>query len=48
MPTRPNGMVDGTHRRPFALRLAENVPAAEPVASASDADLSGWLTPADD
>ena len=46
MPPGPAGQVDGSHRRPFALRLRAAVPAGQPVAAASDADLAGWPQPA--
>ena len=45
MPTKPNGMVDGTHRRPYALQLNVDVTADRPVEGVSDAELATWLRP---
>ena len=41
----PNGAVDGSHRRPFFLRLRIDVPRERSVAAASDDELASWLKP---
>ena len=45
MPHRPDGRVDGTHRRPFGVLLRAAVPSNRSVAEASDAEIATWLEP---
>jgi hypothetical protein len=45
MSVKTDGRVDGSHRRPYALRLRVQVPAGRSVASASDAELASWMEP---
>lgn len=44
MPRLPNGRVNASHRRPFAMRLHAVVPADRSVVSVSDIELASWLT----
>ncbi len=45
MPIGRSGQADGSHRRPFAVRLQTAVPAGRAVAQATDAELAEWLQP---
>jgi hypothetical protein len=45
LPSRPDGQIDGTHRRPYYLRLTVQVPSGRSVASASDDELARWIIP---
>ncbi len=45
MPRNEKGQVDGTHRRPFAMRLQSHILEGNSVQDVSDKELSHWLEP---
>jgi hypothetical protein len=45
IPRRPDGQVEGDHRRPFYLPLKIRVPSGQSAGTVSDDELATWLTP---
>ena len=45
MPVNAGPVVEGSHRRPYFVRLRASVPEGRPLSSVSDAELATWLTP---